>query len=58
MTHVFTRTRPTDAVWLKGMSSMLRHCGGGRIVKARHGIEVHAANPARLAKTMDWRLAK
>ncbi len=50
---VMTKIRNVDAIWTKGIISILRSAGGGRLSRERFGVTVYASNPARFMRIMD-----
>ena len=54
MTHVFTKIRNADRIWIKGIRQLLQLSGGGRLEHHRkHGVDVYAANPESFNYCLD-----
>lgn len=53
MTHVLTITK-YDTINVTGWRNTVNHCGGGKIVKCKHGIEILVTHPARFMKMLTW----
>lgn len=58
MTHIFTRMRRADDCWIKGIGSMIRASGGGRLHCHRRGVDVLVHNPDKFIRLMDWDRAR
>lgn len=55
-THVLTKIKNADAIWIKGMSCALKMAGGGKIVRrGNKGFDVFAVNPSKLSTFINAR---